>query len=176
MFHRTAPHQRDSSRLPAQADFVGAEFVSLLDPKIPPVRENRDELECAVVRKPFLFFYGFSPTLQLGDDLRCMETPAFQLDKSDPGFGPFLTDENVIAPLPATRNVQFAAIEIDQYPLHLGYTDGKLTAFLIARLGTAPVGNSVGDGRNEALHPPVLSCARLKMVALSLYSASPTTS
>ena len=151
-----------------------AEFVSLLDPKIPPVSENRDELERAVVRKPFLFFYGFSPTLQLGDDLRCMETPAFQLDKSDPGFGPFLTDENVIAPLPATRNMQFVAIEIDYYPL--GDTDGKRTACLTERVGTAPVGNGVGDGRNEALHPPVLSCARLKMVALSLYSASLTTS
>lgn len=138
--------------------------------------ENRDELECAVVRKPFLFFYGFSPTLQLVDDLRCMETPAFQLDRHDPGFGPFLTDENVIAPLPATRNVQVATIEIDQYPLHFGYTDGKLTAFLTANLGTAPVGNGGGDDRNEAIHPPVLSCARLKMAALSLYSASLTTS
>ena len=142
----------------------------------PSMCENRDELECAVVRKPCLFFYGFSPTLQLGDDLRCMETPAFQLDRHDPGFGPFLTDENVIAPLPTMRNMQFLAIEIDQYPSVRGRTDGKRTAFLTARVGTAPVGNGGGDGGNEALHPRVLSCARLKMAALSLYSASLTSS
>ena len=74
------------------------------------------------------------------------------------------------------RNVLIGTIEIDQYPLHFGYTDGKRTAFLIARGGTAPAGNGVGDGGNEALHPRVLSCARLKMAALSLYSASLTSS
>ena len=161
--------------LAAQIDLLGTERRELnFSDDIRSMDEKRDELKTYSLRKPGTCLVGSS--LKLLDDVRGIEAAALQFNRDHLAPRALLPEKQVIAAFSIMGDTQGFAVEIDNgFPV-CRRSDGDRTTILVASMDSAGIGDRVGDGIDAAVHFYLLSCIRLWMNALSLYSASLTAS
>ena len=138
------------------------------------MRQDRDKSERTSLWKPLVGH--FDAPLKLFQYRTDSETTALQLDWRDQGRIATFADEQIVAPFPIIRDRQRRAIHIDNDSLRRRTLQANAAPIFITVRNTAATGNLVGNCCNRSAHPTLPSWMRLKILALSLYSASLTSS